>query len=113
MFAGAAAWLSLLVIAAVAGAASQAARVSTGVPDDDAGFRVAGDMTAACMNCATGSVPTTAHPPTPESLHLAAAHGIDPEVVWEHETGNTYWVRGERDQIALHRAAARTPTPRE
>ena len=85
--AGAAAWLSLSVVAAAADAVSPAARVSSGVANDDAGFRVARDMTAACTNCAAGSVPTTAHPPNPQPLHLAAAHGIDPEVVWEHEKG--------------------------
>ena len=117
--AGAAAWLSLSVIAAPADAASQAARVSSGVPDDDAGFRIARDMTAACTDCAAESVPATAHPPKPEPLHLAAAHGIDPEVVWQHEAGDSYPVRGNndqrvpgrRDQIALHRAAARNPDP--
>ena len=109
--AGAAAWLSLSVIAAPADAAWQAAPVSSGVPDGDAGIRVAGDMTAACTNCAAGSVPVTAHPPTPEPLHLAAAHGFDPEVVWQLEAGNRYWARGEREEIALHRAAARNPDP--
>ena len=89
---GAAAWLSLSVIAAPADAVSQAARISSGVPNDDAGFRVARDMTAACTNCAAGSVPTTAHPPNPGPLHLAAAHGIDPEVVWQHEAGDSYRV---------------------
>ena len=64
--------------------------------DEDAGFRVPRDMTAACTNCASGSVPTTAHPPTPEPLHLAAAHGIDPEVVWQHEAGGQLPVLGER-----------------
>ena len=108
---GAAAWLSLSVIAAAADAASQLARVSSGVPNDDAGFRVARDMTAACTACAAGSVPATAHPPTLEPLHLAAAHGIDPEVVWQSEAGNRYWAQGGRDEIALHRAAARNSDP--
>ena len=64
------------------------------------------------MNCATGSVPTTVHPPTAEPLHLAAAHGIDPEVVWLSEAGNRYWARGERgrDRTATW-AAARNPDP--
>lgn len=106
--AGAAAWLSLSVIAAPADAVSQAAPVSSGVPDDDAGFRVARDMTAACTNCAAGSVPTTAQPSTAEPLHLAAAHGIDPEVVWEHEAGGSYryWVRGRRKGMPSSRSTA-------
>ena len=71
--AGAAGWLLLSLIATPAYAASQAAPVSSGVPNDDASFPVARDMTAACTNCAAESVPTTAHPPIPEPLHLAAA----------------------------------------
>ena len=45
-------------------------------------------------------------------MHLAAPHGRDPEVVWLSEAGNRYSVvRGEREEIALHRVAARNPDP--
>ena len=105
--AGAAAWLSLSVIAAPADAVSQAARVSSGVPKDDAGFRVVRDMTAACTNCDEGPVPAAAvaarpscERSIPEPLRLAAAHSRTPEVVWQSEAGNSYWARGERDASA-------------